>query len=107
MLKQRQLEQLGLPTEGEQARSFYDFCSGKRPENLAQAEVFCRFLERVPAEPFDPVLLKKNFENLALQLALTLPAQEAKELCKRTKLVSPAALHMAKWKKTVKRLIGK
>lgn len=111
-LKALQLKQLGLPTTGEEAQSFFLFCTGRRPGDLQHAAVLCHFMESVMTANetvgfYDSGLLLQNFRNITLQLAQALPDGQGWTLCKETNLLRPGQLVGAKLKKTLKWLLGR
>lgn len=96
-LKQRQLEELGLPTEGDLAESYCRYCLGQHPAELQATADLCRFLESALAANekagiYDGQTLRRTFRSLTMAAALRLPFGEAWALCARTSLLRRSAL---------------
>lgn len=106
-LKQRQLSQLGLPTEGAVAEAYYDYrAKATKSYETALAEI--RFFEALinaneEKQLYDHTLLKKLMHQLAKSDVVGLTAAQQKELCRKTRLVSYPALLLSRLKQKILR----
>lgn len=111
-LKTRQLEQLGLPTQGELADIYFNYCIGNRPKEIQQSVFLARFLESAAAANektggYDREKLRGTFRSVLLGLAARLPASDGPVLCRETSLITPADLRKQRMKGAIKRILGR
>lgn len=111
-LKERQLQELELPTRGEEAQCYYDFCLGKRPETVQQGAVLCRLLESMSQANdrlgvYHRDKLRATFRGVLLGVTAKLSLRDAKSLCQYTRLITPGDLLAQRCKKAVKKLLGR
>ena len=111
-LKDRQLEQLGLPVQGELAEVYFDFCIGKRPQDIEKGMLLARFLESAAAANdntavYDAGMLRSTFRSVLLGLAARLSKDEGRLLCRETTLITTADLRTLRLKSALKRLLGR
>ena len=106
-LKMRQLTQLGIPTEGSIAETFYNY-QPKQPKDLTQATLDIRFLEALldanrEKGLYDQKCLKKTAHLLAKSTGIHLTPRDQRKLCRRTRLLWYPELLLSHLKKQLRR----
>lgn len=111
-LKAAQLSALGLPTEGDCAECFYDFCLGQRPREPEQILRLSLLLEEVAAaneevDLYDKNILKKTLANVLLGYVSKLPRDQLSGLWEGSRLLTRSQVTRRRAKDRVKRLLGR
>ena len=111
-LKAAQLSALGLPTEGDCAECFYDFCLGQRPREPEQILRLSLLLEEVAAaneevDLYDKNILKKTLANVLLGYVSKLPRDQISGLWEGSRLLTRGQVTRRRAKDRVKRLLGR
>ena len=106
-LKQRQLTQLGLPTEGDIAEAYYNYQAKERktPEKaLSEIRFFEALLDANEQKGvYDRALLKKLMRQLAKSNAVGLTSAQQRQLCRKTRLLCYPELLLSRLKQTLLR----
>lgn len=103
-LKEKQLQWLGLPTEGEKAECYFAYCCGEGVDFWLLAAFFRDVMHADSA--YDPVLLKRNFQSVLVGLAAKLPRKQRLQVGK-TGLITPGAVTVYRAKQAARRLLGR
>lgn len=103
-LKEKQLQWLGLPTQGANAECYFALCRGETVDFWQLAAFFRSVLDA--ASGYDPALLKGNFQSVLVGLAAKLPKKQRRQVGK-TGLITPGDVAAYRMKQTVKRLLGR
>ena len=108
-LKERQLHEIGIPTHGEVAESFYRYCLGNKPDTVEEAVSLAQFLEDVckADHPYDVGRLKATFRAVLLGTTYDLSWLEVRRICKSTELICTRDVLGQRAKRVVRRLLGK
>lgn len=109
-LKERQVSELGIDPNCNEALAFYDAFTLSKPTDYASILQLNSFFQNAlqanhTLHIYQHDLLRNDFSSVILNLTLTLPKKEQMKICRQSDLISPLEIFTSLTKRNIKHLI--